>query len=300
MFSTVSVSFEQFLTYLQTYLQNSTELTTHRCCHKRFCEVIPSDMSLKRLTVQHLRKFRDHMIGVGLSRKTIREYLNKTIRWIGYAWEQGQISQSTFLACQAIWMPNPRQGRPPIRTKPVKWSDIQQILPYLPLPIQQLIQLHWLTAARPNEIVKLNARELEQVRPDLTLWHLNDHKGSWRGEERTLFLGQAAMSILDTMSPSTNGYYFPSAKNKLGFLARLSYQRIVKRCTVNLVKDGILSHLPGWTLRGIRSGRARQIQQEHGLEAARILLGHNSQSMTSHYVGQSSATDELIRALTTN
>lgn len=296
----VSVSFDEFLNYLQTYLQNSTELTTHRCCHKRFCEVVPSNMQLQRLTVQHLRKFRDHMIGVGLSRKTIREYLNKTIRWIGYAWEQGQISQSTFLACQAIWMPNPRQGRPPIRTKPVKWSDIQQILPYLPKPIQQLIQLHWLTAARPNEIVKLNARELEQVRPDLTLWHLSDHKGSWRGEERTLFLGQAAMSILDTMSPSTNGYYFPSYKNKLGFLARLSYQRLVKRCTVNLVKDGILSHLPGWTLRGIRSGRARQIQQEHGLEAARILLGHNSQSMTSHYVGQSSATDELIRALTTN
>lgn len=296
----VSVSFDEFLNYLQTYLQNSTELTTHRCCHKRFCEVVPSNMQLQRLTVQHLRRFRDHMIGVGLSRKTIREYLNKTIRWIGYAWEQGQISQSTFLACQAIWMPNPRQGRPPIRTKPVKWSDIQQILPYLPLPIQQLIQLHWLTAARPNEIVKLNAKELEQVRPDLTLWHLSDHKGSWRGEERTLFLGQAAMSILESMAPSTNGYYFPSAKNKLGFLARLSYQRIVKRCTVNLVKDGILSHLPGWTLRGIRSGRARQIQQEHGLEAARILLGHNSQSMTSHYVGQSSATDELIKALTTN
>lgn len=300
MFSTVSVSFEQFLTYLQTYLQNSTELTTHRCCHKRFCEVIPSDMSLKRLTVQHLRKFRDHMIGVGLSRKTIREYLNKTIRWIGYAWEQGEVSQSTFLACKSIWQPNPRQGRPPIRTKPVRWSDIQQILPYLPLPIQQLIQLHWYTAARPNEIVQLNAHELEQVRPDLTLWHLSHHKGSWRGEERTLFLGKAAMSILDGMSPSTNGYYFPSAKNKLGFLARLSYQRIVKRCTVGLVKNGILSHPPEWTIRGIRSGRAKQIQQSLGLEAARVLLGHSHQSMTSHYVGTSEPPDALIKALTTN
>jgi len=296
----VSVSFDEFLNYLQTYLQNSTELTTHRCCHKRFCEVVPSNMQLQRLTVQHLRRFRDHMIGVGLSRKTIREYLNKTIRWIGYAWEQGQISQSTFLACKSIWQPNPRQGRPPIRTKPVRWSDIQQILPYLPNPIKQLIQLHWLTAARPNEIVKLNARELEQVRPDLTLWHLSDHKGSWRGEERTLFLGVAAMSILDTMSPSTNGYYFPSAKNKLGFLARLSYQRIVKRCTVGLVKNGILSHPPEWTIRGIRSGRAKQIQQSLGLEAARVLLGHSHQSMTSHYVGTSEPPDALIKALTTN
>lgn len=300
MFSTVSVSFDQFLNYLQTYLQNSTELTTHRCCHKRFCEVIPSGMNLKRLTVHHLRKFRDHLIKVGLSRKTIREYLNKTIRWIGFAWEQGEVSQSTFLACQSIWMPNPRQGRPPIRTQPVRWTDIQQILPHLPVPIQHLIQLHWLTAARPNEIVRLNAQELEQTRPCLTLWHLKNHKGAWRGEQRTLFFGQAAMSILAVMAVGANGYYFPSVKNKLGFLARLSYQRIVKNCTVSLVENGILKNPPEWTIRGIRSGRAKQIQQSHGLEAARVLLGHSHQSMTSHYVGTSAPPDALIHALTTH
>ena len=298
MFATVSVSFDEFLSYLQTYLQNSTELTTHRCCHKRLLEIVPGDLSLKRLTVQHIRKFRDHMVGLGLSRKTIREYLNKTIRWIGFAWEQGQVTQSTYLACKSMWLPNPRQGRPPVRTRPVSFDDIQQILPYLPVPIQQLIQLHWHTAARPCEIVKINANDLEQVKPDLMLWHLKDHKGSWRGEERTLFLGENSINILAGIKPSIDGYYFPSKKNKLGFLTRLTYQRIVKKCTVHLSQKGILKH-SGWSLRGIRNGRARQVQQQHGLESARILLGHTSQSMTSHYVGISEATAELIKALST-
>lgn len=299
MLSTVSVSFDEFLNYLQTYLQNSTELTTHRCCHKKFLQIVPGDLSLKRLTVQHIRKFRDHMIGLGLSRKTIREYLNKIIRWVGFAWERGEVSQSTFLACKSIWQPNPRQGRPPVRTKPVQWAELQDIIPYLPIPIQQLIQLHWHTAARPNEIVQINANELERVNPDLTLWHLSNHKGSWRGDQRILFLGQAAMSILDAMVPGSSGYYFPSKKNKKGFISRLTYQRIVKKCTVHLTKKGILKH-SGWSLRGIRNGRARQIQQQHGLEAARVLLGHTNQSMTSHYVGQSAATAELIKALNIN
>jgi integrase len=131
------------------------------------------------------------------------------------------------------------------------------------------------------------------------IWNLKDHKGSWRGEGRSLFLGQSAINILAGMKPSVGGFFFPSKKNKLGFISRLTYQRIVKKCTVHLTKKGILKH-SGWSLRGIRNGRARQIQQQHGLEVARVMLGHTHQSMTSHYVGQSAATADLIKALNIN
>lgn len=297
MIATVDVSFERFLCYLQSYLDKSTELTTHRCCHKRFTNVVSGDMSLKRFTVKHLRQFRDHLISESLSRKTIREYLNKTIRWIGFAWEQGEVSQETFLACKNLWMPNPRQGRPAAKTVPVKWSDIVQILPYLSQTVANLLQLHWHTGSRPNEIVQINSNDLETVSPDLTLWHLKTHKGSWRGEDRTLFLGGPAMSILQGMKPSTKGYYFPSVQNKKGFISRLTYQRLVKKCTVVLTANGIIKNPSEWTIRGIRNGRAKQVQQCHGIEAARVLLGHTSQAMTSHYVGNSMASPELIKAI---
>lgn len=298
--ATVARSFQDFLTYLTAYLHHSTEITTHKCSHKRLCEVVPPTMRLKRFTVHHLRRFRDHLIREGLSRKTIREYLNKTIRWLGFAWENGLISQATCLACKALWMPNPRQGRPPLRTKPVRWADIQTLLPFLPPRLRPLIQLHWLTAARPCEIVQLNAHELEEVQPGLLLWHLRQHKNSWRGEDRTLFLGPPAIQILNQLTPDHLGFYFPSHHNPAGFLSRLTYQRLVKKCTVQLTRNGILNTPPEWTIRGIRSGRAREIQQSHGLEAARIMLGHSCQSMTSRYVGASLPTDALLNLLCSN
>lgn len=293
--SSLHISFREFISYLGTYLENSTELTTHRCAQQKFMECVNLP-DPKKLGVIHLRKFRDHMIAQGLARKTIREYLHRIIRWVGFCWEQGKVSQSTYLACKGMWMPNPRQGRPPVRTRPVSWDDIQTMLPHLPEHLQHLIQLHWWTAARPCEIVQLNERDITRPSDQMWIWDLKDHKNMWRGQERILFLNKKCIEIINQINPHENGYYFPSEKNSLGFLTRLTYQRQVKKCTVGLITNG-LKTAPEWTIRGIRNGRARSVQQTHGLEAARVLLGHTDQRMTSHYAGLSIPSPEFIHQL---
>ena len=294
--SSVVISFRHFLDYLQTYLKNSTELTTHRCAQAKFLECV-SLPDPKKLAVTHLRKFRDHMIAQGLARKTIREYLHRIIRWVGFCWEQGKVSQATYLACKSMWMPNPRQGRPPVRTKSVTWLQIAELLPHLPTYLSNLIQLHWLTAARPCEIVQINSNNFSKVKPDLWIWVLPDHKGAWRGQDRQLYLGADAIRIVQQIEPCPKGFLFPSKKNIEGFLTRLTYQRVVKKCTLQLIKNGILTNPPEWTIRGIRSGRARHMQTMHGLEAARILLGHTDQRMTSHYAGTPIPNGDFIGGL---
>lgn len=293
--SLVTISFRDFLEYLQTYLTHSTELTTHRCAQAKFMECV-SLPDPKKLGVAHLRKFRDHMIAQGLARKTIREYLHRIIRWVGFCWEQGKVSQSTYLACKSMWLPNPRQGRPPVRTRPVSWNDIQSMLPHLPENLQQLIQLHWWTAARPCEIVQLNERDITRPSDQMWIWDLKDHKNMWRGQQRILFLNLKCIQIIKQINPDENGYYFPSQKNSAGFLTRLTYQRQVKKCMLKKQLKGINSN-PEWTIRGIRNGRARSVQQLHGLEAARVLLGHTDQRMTSHYAGLAIPSHEFIHHL---
>ena len=293
--SSVTISFRNFLDYLQTYLENSTELTTHRCAQAKFLECVNLP-DPKKLAVSHLRKFRDHMIAQGLARKTIREYLHRIIRWVGFCWEQGKVSQSTYLACKSMWMPNPRQGRPPVRTRPVSWSDIQSMLPHLPEHLQQLIQLHWWSAARPCEIVQINDNQITRSSDRLWVWDLQDHKNMWRGQQRLLFLNSKCIDILKCIIPAKNGYYFPSDKNSLGFLTRLTYQRQIKKCITRVYKKGI-NVCPEWTLRGIRNGRARSVQSAHGLEAARVLLGHTDQRMTSHYAGLAVPSPDFLHQL---
>lgn len=165
-------------------------------------------------TPKKLEAVRRALVTAGkLSRKEINRRVLEVRRCIRWAVAQELVPGDRAHALEAV---DPlgqgefgtREGRV---VGPVERKTVDATLPYLTKPLAALVQLLWLTGARPSELFRLTPADID--RSDTKSWVVNlaRHKTAWKGKRRALFFGPQAQAILEPflLRPATRALFRP-------------------------------------------------------------------------------------------
>lgn len=183
---------------------------------------------------------------------------------------------------------------------PVPEDDLAKTLPMLGPIIRQMVDVQLLSACRPGEVCRLCPCEIGRT-GDVWTWKPRRHKTAWRGHSKTIMLGPGAQAVLLPFldrAPDKPCFSPREALLAIGRDWRLrtdcmapteryyvsSYDQAIRRaCT----RAGV----PRWSANQLRHNAATRIEEEFGLEVARIVLGHRHLQTTKIY-----AQDNIAKA----
>lgn len=258
--------------------------------------------------------FRDHLASSGLARATANDRIKIVRRAFKWAVEQERVAPSVLHGLSAV--SGLRRGRSPAReTEPVRpapEADIAAALPHMPPPVRAMVELQLLSGARPGEIVLLRARDIDRT-GRVWIFRPAQHKNSWRGQEREIYLGPKAQEILcQWLRPGfQDGHVFSprEAERMRREQARTerrtplwpSHLRAQERrratrprreladaYDVDTYRQAIeracdRASVARWSPNRLRHNAATRLRQEWGLEVAKAVLGHRLVETTQIY-----------------
>jgi integrase len=148
--------------------------------------------------------------GERLTYRTVNGYMwcvGELFRW---AAEQEVIPASVSHALQVVkpLMRGKSGARDPSDVEPVPQEHLDATLPLLPPMVRDICDLMLLCGARPGEIVRLRASDLDTRGP---VWaaKLEKHKTAHKGHKRALYFGPRAQTILARyLTPDIGAYLF--------------------------------------------------------------------------------------------
>ncbi len=259
-----------------------------------------------------LEALRNHMIEAGLS----RSYINRSIvrirqvfRWAG---SKELIPLNVYEGLRTL--PGLKRGRSEAReahpVKPIPQAHIDAVKPYLSRQVWALVQLQLLTAARSGELVVIRPCNID-TSGCLWIYEPERHKTAHREQDRVIFLGRRAQSILSPFlsgrspwayifspreaeaerraalharrrtiqscgnRPGTNRRPAPLRKPGTSYTTKPYHHAIIRACD--------RASVPRWHPHQLRHNAATLLRKEFGIEVARIILGHRSPSVTDMY-----------------
>ncbi|MEM1208125.1 MAG: site-specific integrase [Planctomycetota bacterium] len=259
-----------------------------------------------------LQEVRQAMIDRGWT----RSYVNRSIREVVNAIRHGvaieRVRPETVTALECV-KPLKRgelgvaEGKP---VKPVPDAHIAAIEPYVSRQVWALVQLQLLTGARAGELVIMRAVDLDTA-GKVWLYRPSQHKGTHRGQERTVYLGPRAQAVVAPFlvgrpvksylfspaeaeaerrerqhaarktplscgnKPGSNRAPAPQRKPREHFTTD-TYGRAIRRGCERAGVDP-------WGVHRLRHNAATELRREFGIEAARLILGHRAPSVTETY-----------------
>jgi integrase len=187
---------------------------------------------------------------------------------------------------------------------------METVLPNVSRQVAAMIQMQWLTGMRPGEVVTMRTADLD-MSGKTWIYVPVQHKTLHHGKERIIPIGPKGQLVLRSfLKLDREAFLFdpreadaehrddrahkrvsrrtPSQKARhervmeapqRSFNDRysvLTYARAVTRgCTKGRVSP--------WTPNQLRHSAATRIRKEHGIEAARVILGHASVTTTEIY-----------------
>jgi integrase len=183
-----------------------------------------------------------------------------------------------------------KEGR---SVQPVSAGDFERTVEVLPPTAAAVARLQWWTGMRPGEACRMRAGDVDRagdvwvyaVRPDA-------NKAEHRGRSRQVMIGPRGREVLRPWldaQPDPEGYVFrPRGGRRAYYYPRAYWNEVSKACR----KAGV----GPWHPNRIRHAFARRVATEHGIEAARILMGHATEAMTMHYAKLAPATAARVAA----
>jgi integrase len=273
-----------------------------------------ADLDAAQFGPRALVGLRDGLIERGLARPTVNDRIQIVRRAFKWAAEQEFVPASVHHGLQAV--SGLRRGRSAARepqpVRPAPDADIQAALPFMPTPVRDMVKLQLLTGARPGEITTIRACDIDRTLPTW-VYLPAEHKNSWRGQDRQIYLGpQARQIVAGCMQPGAATEYLFSPRDaersrhereraarktplwpsharaqarKRSSAQRASFgdhydvdtyrQAIHRAC----VKAGV----PPWSPNRLRHNAATQLRREHGLDVAKAVLGHRLVETTQIY-----------------
>jgi integrase len=147
--------------------------------------------------IDALEVVRNQMVADGMARSTINKRVNLIRRMFRWGVEKRLVSPAV---CGAMLMLKGLKrfrsnAHEPDPIKPVAIQFVEATLPYLNPTIAAMVRLQLLSGARPGEICRMRAAELDVTGP---VWEYKParHKNAYRGLPRTIFIGPQAQAIL--------------------------------------------------------------------------------------------------------
>lgn len=257
-----------------------------------------------------LRACREKWIIAGLRRTTVNKRVSEVKRAFKWAASLEMIPAATFHALTTV------EGLKMGRTKAkesrvvtaVAEAHINAIEGRVSQQVWGLVRLQLLTGARSGEILMLRRRDLDTSGPVWTV-KVEAHKTSYRGRDRTLYLGPQAQALLKEFFPGKGPVDFlfspkdavqerhaacdshrhqpvvpAKTQRTLGdcYTAN-SYRRAIIRACMEIRKDTGDNNFPLWHPHQLRHTCATRLRKEFGLDAAAKFLGHARCDVTQVY-----------------
>ena len=244
-----------------------------------------------------------------------RTFVNKQIsrvrgmfRW---AVEQEMIEPGVYQALAAV--AGLKKGRSEVRESdpvtPVADEHVNAVLDRVSPQFAAMIRLQLLTGMRPGEVVAMRTRDLDTA-GKLWTYRPATHKTEHHGFARVVYLGKNAIEILKPfIKPDLSAHLFSPADAEAVRLAKLhatrktphshgnrpgtnrvarprrkpgdcydvpAYRRAITRACAK-------AEIPPWHPHQLRHTAATRLRRDYGLEAAQVILGHQTLTVTQVY-----------------
>lgn len=198
------------------------------------------------------------------------------------------------------------KDRPPVR--PVCDEVVETTLPHVSRHVGGLIQLQRLTGARSGELVIMRACDIDMSNPKLWVYRPIKHKNAYRGQKREIYIGPKAQEIVKQFLTTKLEAYLFSPKVALqerhAMLRKARKTKVQpsqfcrkksnpkrtpgEHFTVYSYRHAIASAckkagIPQWHPHQLRHSAGTFIRRHHGVELARIILGHTTAFTTEIY-----------------
>lgn len=251
-----------------------------------------------------------------------RSYVNANVGRVRRAFKWGvsrqMIPPETLVGLQAL--EDLRHGESEVReskpVKPVPDSFVDTVLPYLSPEVGCMVELQRLTGMRSGEVASMRTSEIDTT-GEVWCYRPAHHKTEHHGHEREVWFCPKAQKILKPwLRPNLSEFLFsprraeqtryaacevhrhqPVKKSKTGRrlgdrYTSASYRRAITYGIAKAneeirkwnVENGTkLEEIPAWHPHQLRHNFAKMVRKEHGIEAARILLGHRDAGITLIY-----------------
>ena len=268
-----------------------------------------------------LKAFRESLVKDNLCRNVANGFTGR-VRLI-FKWAAGEelipASVVEALRCVAGLRRGKTEARESEPVKPVPDDHIDAVLPYLNHACRIMVQLQRLTGARSGEICIMRGADINQSGATW-IYTPSHHKTAHHGHARKVYLGPRAIELIKPLLKDDPAAYLFSPKQSEAARRRalsearktpLSYgnkpgtnkkkkprrtagehytpgsyaQRLKKaiaKCNEQRQELGE-PPIPSWHPHQLRHNAATYFRKEHGLEVARVLLGHRHAAITELY-----------------
>ena len=271
---------------------------------------------VEALTHPDMIAFRDALARKNYVRGTVNKYLGFAKRMFAWALDERIISAQTKAECTAIAPLKPHRGsvRESTPIEAVPDADVERTCAELVPSIADMVRVHRLCGARPDEMCQLNWQLVEK-RGEVWLFRPH-HKNEWRNKPRVIVFGPRAQRILAKYEGE--GFVFSpqlavaeqynriiaAAKchrkpEKVKGVPRKAGERWLvnayARAITNAAARAGVAH---WHPNQLRHTCATEVRRKFGIEAASAVLGHTLGLRITNRYSFEAAEDEIIRAAT--
>lgn len=248
--------------------------------------------------------------------KWSRSYVNRSVRCVVNAIRHGvsheSIPPSVVTALECV-QPLKRgelgvaEGKP---VKPVPDAHVAAIEPYVSRQVWAIVQLQLLTSARAGELCIMRPVDLDTA-GKVWLYRPAAHKGTHLGRDRVIYVGPRGQQVLAPflVGRPVKSYLFSPTEAEAERRERLHAERQTplscgnkpgsnrkqdprrrprERFTTGTYGRAIRraceqAGVDPWGVHRLRHNAATELRREFGIEAARLILGHRSPSITETY-----------------
>ncbi len=288
-----------------------SELRNYRLAIRPVNELY-GDVPAKSFGPLALKVIRDRLITKGLTRKSLNRMVGRIKSVFRWAASEELVPASVVSALDTVeGLERGRSGAreaPPVR--PVGQVAIGAVKDHVSPEVWGLIQLQLSTGARSGELVILRPCDLD-MSGEVWTYSPAEHKTSWRGHERTIYLGPRSQEILKAFLPGCGlqEYAFSPRRAEARRREKMRAARKTPLSTGNAPGTNRVSKptiAPGdrytpisyaravarackragidpWHPHQLRHTSATRIRKEFGIETASILLGHRHPDITAIY-----------------
>jgi integrase len=234
-----------------------------------------------------LKEFQAESITLGHSRRYINSQANRVRRIFKWGVSEELVDVEVWQGLVSV--NGLRQGRTEAREvpkrQPVSWDLVERTIDELSPTIARMVELQWVTGVRPQAIC---AATFDQFDLKEKIW-LPKNKMAYRGQVLRLPIGPRAIKLIKEQraaSPTSKFLFCPitaCVRNNLRYGLRYnanSYRQAVQRAQERANVE------PRWSPHQLRHGRATEVRDKFGLEAAQAVLGHASIDATQIYASK--------------
>lgn len=262
-----------------------------------------------------IKSLRSRMVDKGWSRSHINAQVNRVRRIFSWGVENEWVSADVTAALREV---QPlRKGKSDVRetapVQPAKWSDVKRCLTYMPPMLAAMVEVHYLTGMRSDELTRMRTSDLDRT-DDVWVYQPLEHKTAHRGKTKVICIGPRAQELIAPYLDGDGFIFTPrkaiqehaaarakgrrtketpsSRKAKERPSTRTLGERYNSRSYLHAIRYAFEKakaagvKLTHWHPHQLRHARATETRERYGIEGAQAQLG-NTLDATEIYAQRS-------------